>query len=95
MAEQAQAVGHHARPHEGVLEMDLVDALHQIKIFCAFALGLVVERASADAEQVALAADAQLPARAINRRALLRYSPKALAFFCSHSSSMVSWPTLP
>lgn len=49
----------HARAHEGVLQMQLVDAAHQRQLGLAGRPGQVVDRAPADAQQAGLACDRQ------------------------------------
>ena len=87
---QAQNIRHHAHPQSGVLEVEFVHAAHQREIECAFSPGCVVEGVAADAEQLTLALNANISHPVFDRRTLLDYSPKALAFFWSHSSSTVN-----
>ena len=70
--------------------MNLVDVPHEFEIEGSLALGLVVECAAADTQQFALTSNAEVMVAGINRLTLLFYSPKALAFFWSHSTSTVN-----
>ena len=58
-APQAQQIAQHAAAGERVLQMQLVDAAHQRQLALGNRLGVVVHRASADAQQLGLALDRQ------------------------------------
>lgn len=54
-----QLAAQHARSHEGVLQVQLVDAAHELQVGRAGGPGQVVDRASAHAQQGGLARDGQ------------------------------------
>jgi hypothetical protein len=62
---QAQQVAQHAAARERVLQVQFVDAAHQRQLGLGGRLGVVVHRASADAQQLRLPLDRQSASRSI------------------------------
>ncbi len=55
-----ELIAQHASTHEGVVQMQPIDAAHQLQVGRADRAGQVVHRASAHAQQLGLACDGEV-----------------------------------
>src|ERR1700685_3218012 len=87
-----QKVAQHPAPRERIFQMQLVDAAHQREVLGGHRLGLVIDAAAADVQDLGLADDRKVVGAVDHRFALSM--PALMSAPSKKSFSNASWPIL-